>query len=261
MKGELLFLGTGGSAGVPIIGCPCPICNSTSSYNKRLRPSALIKVQDKQFLIDVGPDFRQQALTYKIDRLDGVLLTHTHSDHVSGIDDLRVFYFLQNAKLPFLLSNETLEEIKIRYHYLLKPLRDGHSISAQLDFFVLPSDFGSIDFCGIKWRYVTYFQADMKVTGFCIGNLAYLSDIRKYDEKLFPALQGVEFLIVSALRSVPSPMHFSIDEAVEFAKKIGAKKTWLTHLSHDFDYDEASAKLPPNVFLSYDGLKIPFNYL
>lgn len=260
MTGELLFLGTGGSSGVPIIGCTCPVCTSRSPHNKRLRSSVLVKVANKSFLIDVGPDFRQQALTYKIKRLDGALLTHTHSDHVAGIDDLRVFYFLQNAKLPILLSTETFEEIKIRYNYLMKPMRDGHSISAQLDFFILEKDFGTIDFCGVHWKYVSYFQADMKVTGFCVGNLAYLSDIREYDEKLIPSLVGTELLIVSALRSTPSPMHFSIDEAVEFSKKIGAKKTWITHLSHDFDHEEMSAKLPRNVFFSYDGLKIPFTY-
>lgn len=258
MRGELLFLGTGGSAGVPMIGCHCKVCLSTSARNKRLRTSALVQIEGKNFLIDAGPDFRMQALTHKIERLEGVLLTHTHYDHIGGIDDLRSYYFLQKEKLPCLLSQETFDEIKVCYHYLLKPLKDGHTICAQLDFFVLEKDFGEITFGGLKWKYVSYHQADMKVTGFCLGNLSYISDIRVYPEMLVPALQGTEILVLSALREAPTQMHFGLDEAIEFSKRVGAKETWITHISHDLDYEEISQKLPRNVHLSYDGLKIPF---
>ncbi len=258
MTAELTFLGTGGSTGVPVIGCTCPVCRSMSKYNKRLRPSALIKVDGKSFVIDVGPDFRQQALTHKIKHLDGVLITHTHYDHIGGIDDLRAFYFLQKKKMPCLVSKESMEELKIRLHYLMKPLKDGHAIAAQLDFVVLEKDFGRIKFEGIDWQYLSYFQAGMKVNGFRLGKLAYVSDIREYNDEVIAALKGVDVLILSALRHGASQMHFGLDEAIAFSEKVGARQTWLTHISHDLDHEETNLKLPHNVRLSYDGLKISF---
>lgn len=258
MKGELLFLGTGGSAGVPLIGCHCKICLSSSPHNKRLRPSALVTVEGKNFLIDVGPDFRAQALTHKIERLEGLLITHTHFDHIGGIDDLRSFYFLQKGKLPCLLSEESFNDLKIRYYYLMRPLTEGHTISAQLDFTLLEKESGEVLFGGLEWKYVSYKQAQMSVTGYRLGNLSYISDIRIYDETLIHSLKGTEILILSALRETPTMMHFSVQEAIEFSKQVGAKETWLIHLSHDFDHEEMNQKLPRNVRLSYDGLKIPF---
>lgn len=259
MKGELLFLGTGGSAGVPLIGCHCKVCLSTSPYNKRLRPSVLIRAGEKNFLIDAGPDFRQQALTYKIERLDGLLITHTHFDHIGGIDDLRSFYFLQKGKLPCILSKESFNDLSIRCHYLMQPMRDGHTIAAQIAFTVLEGDAGKIHFGGVDFRYVSYQQAQMKVTGYLCGNLAYISDIRSFDESLIHTLKGTEILILSALRETPTLMHFSVEEAIAFSKQVGAKETYLLHLSHDFDHEEMNQKLPHNVRLSYDGLKIPIN--
>jgi phosphoribosyl 1,2-cyclic phosphate phosphodiesterase len=258
MSGKLLFLGTGGSTGVPVIGCTCKVCRSTSFRNKRSRSSVLIQTQGKNFLIDAGPDFREQALKHKIRKLDGLLLTHTHFDHVAGIDDLRAFYFLNKTRLPCLLSKETFEEIKIRYHYLMRPLKDGHSISAQLDFFVLEHDFGKMRFQGVEWKYMSYTQADMKVTGFRQGKMAYVSDIRAYTNQLLESLEGVETLVLSALRTTPTQMHFSVDEAIEFSKMVGAKKTYLTHISHDLDHEKVNKILPSNVRLSYDGLKISY---
>lgn len=258
MSRKLIFLGTGGSAGVPLIGCHCKVCTSTSTYNKRLRPSLLIKDHEKSFLIDVGPDFREQALRYKIERLDGVLITHPHFDHIAGIDDLRVYYFLQKKRMPCLLSKETFEELKIRYHYMMRPMKDGHGISAQIDFSVLEGDSGDVTFEGLTWHYMSYIQADMKVTGFRLGNMAYVSDIRKYEETIFHSLKGVDLLILSALRDEPTKMHFGIQEALAFANKVGAKKTWLTHISHEIDHEEVSQKLPENVGLSYDGLQLSF---
>src|SRR5690349_18127258 len=132
---RFLFLGTGGSAGVPLIGCSCSVCLSTSPLNKRLRSAGLLKVQGKNYLIDVGPDFREQALKYRIDSLDGVLITHPHSDHIAGIDDLRAYYFLSGKKTPCLLSQATFDEIKVRFPYLLQMRPEG-SIAAQLHFHI-----------------------------------------------------------------------------------------------------------------------------
>jgi phosphoribosyl 1,2-cyclic phosphate phosphodiesterase len=256
MHGRFLFLGTGGSAGVPMIGCECEVCHSSSSYNKRLRSAGLIRIKDKNFLIDVGPDFRAQALQYNIVHLAGVLLTHAHSDHIAGIDDLRPYYFLHKTKLPCVLSQETFEEVKLRYHYMLTPLTNGKSISAQIDFRILPQDFGDFELEGVRFEYFSYFQTSMKVTGFRVGNFAYVSDIRQYSERVVEMLQGVDILVLSALRHVPNAMHFSVEEAVAFARSVAAKKTYLTHIAHDLEYAGTNATLPSDVRMSYDGLEI-----
>jgi len=256
MQAKFTFLGTGGSAGVPMIACECEVCKSLSPYNQRLRSAGLIQISNKNFIIDVGPDFRAQALKQPIKHLNGVLLTHSHADHIGGIDDLRAYYFLEKKKLPCVLSQETFEEVKMRFHYMLQPVASGKSLSAQLDFQILEGDFGDVELDGVRFSYFSYFQAGMKVTGYRIGNFAYVSDIREYSEKVVEALKGVDILVLSALRHVPSKMHFSIEEAIAFSHKVSAKKTYLTHIRHDLEYAATNALLPPDVRMSYDGLEL-----
>lgn len=252
-QGELLFLGTGGSMGVPVVACSCSVCRSSDLRNKRLRVAALLKVGGKQFLIDAGPDFRVQALTYGITHLDGLLLTHPHFDHIGGIDDLRVFNFFQKKTLPCLLSQESLDVIKTCHSYFFE---DGEQ--ERFRFQVLPQEEGAIEFEGIKWQYMSFLQKKDKVTGYRLGNIAYILDIRTFSEKIFQRLQGVDILVLSALRYESSPSHFSIEEAIEFAKKVGAKQTWLSHVAHEVDYEEGSRILPPNIHFAYDGLEVKF---
>jgi phosphoribosyl 1,2-cyclic phosphate phosphodiesterase len=251
---ELLFLGTGSSLGVPLVGCACQTCTSSSLLNKRMRPSALITVGGKQFLIDAGPDFRFQALTHNIHQLDGVLLTHAHQDHVAGLDDLRPLLFKRKEPLPILLSIKTAKDIQNRFHYFFKKEKP------PFDFHLLPeASEGAVVFQGLPLYYLTYEQANMEVNGFRIGNFAYISDIRVYQESIFSQLRGVETLIISALRLTSSRLHFSVDEAVEFASKLGVKKAWLTHISHDLEHEKINAYLPSFVQLAYDGLSLQFN--
>lgn len=259
-EGKFLFLGTGASMGIPVIGCTCKVCTSLVPQNKRLRPSALIEVMGKRFLIDVGPDFREQALKYGISHLEGLLLTHVHFDHIAGIDDLRALYFTHKTKTPCLLSKETLEDLKVRYHYLFKPMAEHTTMSAQIEFVPLDKDFGEVDFRGVKIGYMSYYQGKTKVTGFRVGDFAYVSDIRTYSDEIFHSLKGVHTLVVSALRERPSPVHFTIDEAVEFAQKVGAKKTYFTHIAHELDHLETNKKLPRGIELGYDGLQLSFQY-
>jgi phosphoribosyl 1,2-cyclic phosphate phosphodiesterase len=257
MKGKFLFLGTGGSAGVPMIGCACDVCRSSLSYDKRLRSAGLIQVGDKKILIDVGPDFRAQALNNNLQHLSAALLTHAHADHIAGIDDLRAYYFMEKKKLPCILSRETFDEVKLRYHYLLQPVSLGKPLSAQIDFQILENDFGDFELEGLRFKYFSYFQQGMKVTGFRIGNFAYVTDIRDYSEQVIQALMGVDILVLSAIGHAPRKMHFSIEEAIAFSRRAGAKKTWLTHISHDLGHARTEALLPPDVRMSYDGLEIP----
>lgn len=237
--------------GIPVLTCKCSICSSASPHNKRWRPSGLLKIEGKQLLIDAGPDFRAQALRFGIDHLDGLLITHTHFDHIGGLDDLRVFYFLQQKSIRSLLSFESYEELKLRFHYLFK---EGKC--SWLSFDILQKEFGEITFQGIDFSIVSYYQAGMQVTGYRMDHFAYISDIREYDERIVDALKGVEILVLSALRYTPTEVHFSLDEAVDFARKVGAKKTFFTHIAHELDHEEANAKLPSDIRLAYDGLEI-----
>jgi phosphoribosyl 1,2-cyclic phosphate phosphodiesterase len=258
MKGKFLFLGTGASGGVPVIGCKCEVCSSESPHNKRLRPSGLLMVGGRKILIDAGPDFRTQALKFGIDHLDGVMLTHTHFDHIAGIDDLRVFYLYQNKAMPCLLSKESFEELKKRYYYLFQPTGPNSTLSAQLEPTLLPGTRGEVDFLGVKISYFSYFQGEMKVTGYRIGDFAYVSDIRDFDDTIFGHLFGLENLVVSALRDGPAKMMFSLDEALFFSNRVGAKNTWLTHMNHELDFEKTNRRLPSGVKLAYDGLEIDF---
>lgn len=245
--------------GVPVVGCTCAVCRSSSSFNKRLRSSGLLQVMEMNILIDVGPDFRQQALLHEISHIDGVVITHTHYDHIGGIDDLRIFYLMQKKALPCLLSNYSFEEVKKRYDYLLRPASAYANLTARFDFQVFPDERGIVEFVGIPLSYITYLQGGMKVNGFRLGRFAYVSDIREFSETIFDDLQGVETLIVSALRHHPSHVHFNLEEAAEFSQRVGARQTWLTHLGHELDYLEANASLPADVRLAYDGLNIDFS--
>lgn len=260
-QATLEFLGSGGSMGVPVIGCHCPVCASDKPVNHRSRPSVLISIDSKKILVDCGPDFRWQALRIHLDNLDGVILTHAHHDHTAGFDELRLFYFRNHHKpFPCLLSRETEEDLRRRFYYMFKTTGPYEAFVPKFDFSYMEGETGSVDFLSLPVSYISYEQGGMKVNGLRFGSLAYVTDIRHYDETIFKHLLGLDTLILSALRFTPSPLHMTVDEAVEFARRCGAKETFLTHLSHDLDYDQTNAYLPANVKLAYDGLKIPFSY-
>lgn len=259
MSNSFLFLGTGASVGIPMLTCHCLVCTSKDLKNQRLRPSGLLKLGEKRFLIDPGPDFRLQGLKYGIERLDGVLITHMHYDHIAGFDDLRVYYFLHKRVLPCLLSRESYEEMKIRNHYLFKKSEDDVLGGPKVKFQVIEKDFGEEIFEGEKWQILSFEQGGMKVTGFRWGNFAYVMDLKKYTPEIFTALKGVEVLVMSGLRYRPSPAHLNLDEACAFAAKVGAKHTWFSHISHDLDHEQTNRDLPPGIKLAYDGLEINVN--
>lgn len=256
--GKLSFLGTGASMGVPMLGCLCEVCRSKSPYNKRLRTSGFLEVLGKKILLDVGPDFRTQALRQGIEGLDGLILTHTHYDHIGGFDELRVFNLWQGASMLCLLSRESLTEIEKRYYYMFRRPANGGNYTAQFKFQVLEEDRGDVSFCDLPFKYFSYYQGPMKVNGYRLGDLAYVTDIRKYPEEIFQDLSGVETLVLSALRYGPSHIHFSLDEAVAFSHQVGAKRVFLIHLGHELDHSRVNTYLPDHINCAYDGLQVDF---
>lgn len=252
------FLGTGASTGIPVIGCSCAVCKSPILNNQRLRPSGWIRLLNRSLLVDVGPDFRQQALKYKIQHLDGLLLTHTHFDHLAGIDELRIFYLNQKKSFPCLLSQDSCKKLAKRYDYLFQPIGHAPNLHLQLDLHVLPEEMGQIEFLDLPIDYFHYFQGTMKVTGYRLGEFAYVSDIQRYGEEIFHALKGVRQLVLGALQRESSRSHFSLDQAVAFARKVGAKMTYITHIGHLLDHDATNQTLPSDIQLASDGLEIEF---
>jgi phosphoribosyl 1,2-cyclic phosphate phosphodiesterase len=257
MEGRFHFLGTGGSMGVPVIGCTCPVCLSDNPKNVRLRSSGLVEVKGKKILIDCGPDFRCQALKAQISHIDCCLITHIHHDHTAGLDELRALTMHRKEALPCITSKEAARDLKKRFDYIFHP-DDAYRLLSKIQLVELEGERGVYDFQGISIKYLTFSQIDISVLGFRFGNFAYLSDIKSYPESIFEDLVGVETMVLSALRYTPSPLHFSVDEAVDFARKSGAKMTYLTHISHDLDYEKTNAYLPRDVQLSYDGLSFDF---
>lgn len=259
MEGSFLFLGTGGSMGVPVLGCPCSVCQSASPKNKRYRPSGLIEVGGKKILIDCGPDFRMQGLSAALSTIDGIVMTHTHYDHIGGFDDLRAFFLGREEAIPCLASQDTASDIMKRFDYIFFPKEGKRTLLPKIDLQILEKDRGETTFQGLPLRYLTYEQIGMKVNGVVCGNFAYLSDMCHYPETIFDDLKGVEILVVSALRFTPSPFHFTVDQAVDFSRRVGAKETWLTHIAHELDHDKTNAYLPANVRMAYDGLRLKFS--
>ena len=248
---KLVFLGSGGSKGVPMVGCECRICSSSSVFNKRLRSSALLEIEGKRFLIDSGPDFRFQALKYGVKNIAGFLLTHAHFDHIAGIDDLATLAYHAKSSINCLASNETLLDLKKSHNYLFRfegidPFR----------FHILKKDFGEVQFCGIKIHYIHYMQSNTKVTGFRFGDLAYMTDISSYCCGIFPPLMGIKILIISLRAFKGSKGHLGLKDILNISNKVGAQKTYLTHLSHDIDYERDRSALPKGFNFAYDGLEV-----
>ncbi|MBM3191303.1 MAG: MBL fold metallo-hydrolase [Chlamydiae bacterium] len=238
--------------GIPMIGCNCPVCLSSSPYNQRTRAAALLRVQGKNILLDAGPDIRQQALKYGLTHIDGLLITHTHYDHIGGLDDLRAYHYRDQLSLPCLASEESYEDLKTRCGYLLKGKKPLFS------FKILEQERGEVDFLGLRLRYFSYAQTGMKVTGYRLDNFVFMTDIKEYSEEIFEEIQDCEVLVLSALEWKPTRAHIGIQEALEIAGKVKAKKVFLIHIGHELEHEETHQKLPQFVRLAYDGLTITF---
>lgn len=247
---KLTLLGTGTSGGVPSIGCNCPVCRSTDSHDKRLRTSALLETDTTRILIDCGPDFRQQILPHPFRKIDAVLLTHIHYDHVAGIDDLRPFCTFGDIQLYG--DEATTEGLRHNMPYCFGthlypgvPLLSLHAIVPHR-----PLRIGDIDILPFRVQH-----GAMPILAYRFDKLAYITDMKTMDEEEYPYLQGVETLIINALRFTPvHHSHQLVDDAIRVARRIGAKRTYFVHVTHQIGFhDEANTRLPHGFSFAYDG--------
>lgn len=251
---KIYFLGTGTSQGIPVIGSHHSVCQSSNPKDKRLRVSVWISWEEHSFVIDCGPDFRQQMLTSNCQKLEGILYTHEHSDHTAGMDDIRPFNFRQ-GDMPIYAHRRVIDNLKKRFDYIfetenkypgaptVKPIEviNNHSFTIG-NKTVIP---------------INVMHGSLQVFGYRIDDFAYLTDVKTIEAAEIEKLKGVKILVVNALREEPHQMHFNLQEALDFINLVQPEKAYLTHISHIFGFhDDVQQKLPKNVYLAYDNLEI-----
>lgn len=255
---KLTLLGTGTSQGVPTIGCRCEVCLSQDSHDKRLRTSAMVEVEGRRIIIDCGPDFREQMLRANLREIDAILLTHEHKDHTGGLDDVRAFNFVDFPIIRVVdiyATERTAATVRkdFDYAFVEDKYRGVPEIRLHEIDGITPFNIKGIDIMPIAGRHSTRFN----VTGYRIGKLAYMTDFKEIDECELRKLEGVEVLIINALRFAPHPSHFSVEEATAISRRIAPRRTILTHLSHEIGLHATSPeRLPQGIELGYDGMVI-----
>ena len=246
---KLTFLGTGTSCGVPTIGCECRTCTSTDPHDKRLRCSVLLETEETRLLIDCGPDFRQQIMPHPFRRIDGILITHAHYDHMGGMDDIRPYCQFGEINVyadPIAREGmlQMLPYCFAEHRYPGVPAIQLHEILPHIPFTI-----GDMEIVPFQ-----VMHHDLPILGYRIGSLAYITDMKTIAEEEIPYILGCDTLVVNALREKPHHSHQTLSEAVRFAQRIGARQTWLIHSSHDIGrHAEVNASLPANIQLAYDG--------
>jgi phosphoribosyl 1,2-cyclic phosphate phosphodiesterase len=275
---RITVLGSGTSHGVPSIGCDCAVCKSLDRKDQRTRPSIYVEFTDgdrqiagpchdgaapppfagavRSILVDTSTDLRAQALANDIRRVDAILFTHSHADHVFGLDDVRRYNQMQQGAIPCYADEETVDNLKRMFSYVFEPPRQTGGGLPQLAIFPIA---GSFSLGGVEIVPVPLFHGRLPVLGFRIGAFAYLTDCNRIPDASWPLLDGVRTLILDALRHRPHSTHFSVAEAIETARRLGAERTYLTHICHDLGHAATNAQLPAGVELAYDGLVLEIN--
>ena len=251
---KIILLGTGTSQGVPVIGCDCEVCRSDDPRDQRLRVAVLVRVGDLEFVIDAGPDFRQQMLRAGSAELDAVLLTHEHNDHIIGLDDVRPYIFRQERPMPVYCSQRVATELQNRFAYAFAS--NPYPGAPSFDLHITDGK-DSIKLHQHDIQIIHYLHGKLPVQGYRIGNFAYLTDIKTLPEEELPKLQGLDVLIISALHHSRHHSHANLEEALAMIERIRPRQSYLTHLSHQMGkHAEISKTLPAGVAIGYDGLEL-----
>ncbi len=254
MKATLTVLGSGTSMGVPTIGCPCAVCSSTDPHDRRTRPSIMLQYDGRNVLIDTTPDFRQQAIREGLRKVDAVLYTHAHADHILGIDDLRPMTFKHQGKIPLYGNRATLQRIREMFNYLFEGEYTYGGI-AQVE---LNEIAGPVNLFGVCFQPVTILHGGTEIFGYRFGSAAYLTDHSEVPEEAISRLGGLDVLFLDALRHKPHPTHSTVETSLGLVERIKPRRAFFTHISHDLGHEETNAKLPAHVRLAHDGLKLEF---
>lgn len=258
LRGQLVFLGTGTSVGVPVVGCGCPVCTSEEPRNSRTRCSLVVGLPEGKLLIDTTPDLRTQLLREKIGLVDAVLYTHDHADHVFGLDDLRLFPLYLGRPLPVYCEDFVEDRIRKSFDYAFAGGAPNYAGGVpQLELRRITLDPFTI--LGQPITPLRLIHGRFKVLGFRIGNVAYCTDTNHIPPESWPLLDGLDVLILDALRPRPHVTHFSLQQAIEVAQRLAPKRTLFTHMGHEIDHNAVSRELPPGIELAYDGLRIPLS--
>ena len=251
---ELLFLGTGTSAGIPMIGCECDTCQSTDLRDKRTRPSVVISYHGKTVLVDTTPELRLQALAQQLKHIDAVVYTHAHADHIMGLDDLRRFNAIKEGPLDIWADQQTYQTLMQCFGYAFKkPAADSKVFRPHLIHCLIEKEF---EVEGLKWIPIPMMHGEMPVLGFRVGNLAYCTDVSKIPESSYALLQGLDVLILDALQWKKHTTHLTIEEAIAVTRRVKPKRTYFTHIAHALKHEPTNAVLPNGIELAYDGLRI-----
>jgi phosphoribosyl 1,2-cyclic phosphate phosphodiesterase len=250
---KITVLGSGTSVGVPTIGCHCDVCTSQDARDKRLRPSILVSFEDRNILIDTTPDLRTQALRARIDHLDAVIFTHSHADHLMGLDDVRPFNFRQKGQIPIFASPETMAAIQRCFQYIFDNGKKESNVP-KLDARVL--DGTSFDVFGMEFTPIPILHGSQTIYGFRFGSAAYLTDHSEIPESSMEMLKGLDVLFLDALRYKPHPTHSTVERSIRTVDQLAPHRAFFTHICHDLGHQRAESMLPPHIRLAYDGLEI-----
>ena len=251
---RVTFLGTGTSHGVPVIGCTCDTCRSTDPRDKRLRPSIHLSMPDGlSLLVDTSTDLRQQALTHQVNRLDAILFTHSHADHVMGLDDVRRYNMMQRASIPAYADERTAADLRRTFSYVFNPSPDAGGGIPQVELRVIDGPFA---LGGVEIVPIALMHGRRPILGFRFGSFAYLTDCSEIPEASLSLLRGLDVLVLDALRHRPHPTHFTLAQALSVVDVLKPGHTYFTHMCHDLPHDATNRALPAGVELAYDGLTL-----
>lgn len=258
MTGELVLLGTGTSHGVPVIGCNCNVCRSTDPHNNRTRTGVAVQVAGGTFLIDSSPELRIQLLREKIELAKAVIYTHAHADHLFGLDDLRVFGYRLNSAIPLYCEPIVEQTIRRAFDYVFNvpenPLHPG--ALPKLEFHTIGLEPFTV--LGQPIVPIRLLHGTLPVLGYRLGDVAFCTDVNQIPEESWPRLEGLDVLIIDAIREKAHATHFGIEEALQVVERVRPRQTYLTHISHHLDHELTNRRLPPHVRMAYDGLRIAF---